>query len=107
MTVGRVLLAGTGPPAFVLRSRCGPARVAFEVVDKLSEHVEMVAWLVGVARRRRAWRIHWDFVLQIMRKIPGCRVPRASHAAPHRAAAGTCVAQSDSRGRNQRVQEQI
>src|SRR6185369_11959294 len=49
MTVGRVLLAGTGPPAFVLRSRCGPARVAFEVVDKLSEHVEMVAWLVGVA----------------------------------------------------------
>src|SRR6187397_236177 len=78
MTVGRVLLAGTGPPAFVLRSRLGPARVAFEVIDKLSEHVEMVAWLVGVARHRRAWRIHSDFVLQTMRKIPGRRVPRVS-----------------------------
>jgi len=63
MTVGRFLLAGVGPPAFVLRSRRGTARVALEVIDKLTENVEMVAWLIRVAARRRARRIHRVFVL--------------------------------------------
>lgn len=49
-----------GPPAFVLGSR---ARVALEVIDKLTENVEMVAWLIRVAARRRARRIHCVFVL--------------------------------------------
>ena len=62
MTVGRVLLAGTGPPAFVLRSRRGTARVALEVIDKLTENVEMVAWLIRVSARRRACPIHCFFV---------------------------------------------
>ena len=61
MTVGEsVLLAGVGPPAFVLGSR---ARVALEVIDKLTENVEMIAWLISVAARRRACRIHCVFVL--------------------------------------------
>jgi hypothetical protein len=57
---GSFLLAGVSPPPFVLSSR---ARVALEVIDKLTENVEMVAWLISVAARRRACRIHCVFVL--------------------------------------------
>jgi hypothetical protein len=33
------------------------------VIDKLTENVEVVAWLIRVAARRRAYRIHCVFVL--------------------------------------------
>jgi hypothetical protein len=61
-TVGSFLLAEAGPPAFVLRSRRGTAHVALEVIDKLTENVEMVAWLIRVSARRRACPIHCFFV---------------------------------------------
>jgi hypothetical protein len=54
------LLASDCATAFVLRSH---ARVTLEVIDKLTENVEMVAWLIRVAARRRARRIHRIFVL--------------------------------------------
>jgi hypothetical protein len=57
---GEILLAGVGPPAFVLRSH---TRAALEMIDKLTENVEMVAWFIRVAARRRAHRIHCVFVL--------------------------------------------
>ena len=57
------MLAGVGPTAFVLRSRRGTARSAFEVIDKLTENFEMIAWLIRVAARRRAHRIHWLLTL--------------------------------------------
>ena len=60
---GGFLLASAGPPAFVLRSRRGTARVAFEVIDKLTENVEMVASLIRVAARRCARCFHCVFVL--------------------------------------------
>jgi hypothetical protein len=58
MTVEELLLAGAGPPASGLRCGDRAARIAFEVVDKLAEHVEMVARFVRIAVRRWIGPVH-------------------------------------------------
>jgi hypothetical protein len=53
------------------------------VIDKLTENVEMVAWLIRVAARRRARRIHCFRPLEISHRILSAvrrKVPRGSFA---------------------------
>ena len=93
---GGFLLAGVDPPAFVLRGRCDTARVALKVIDKLTENVEMVAWLIRVAARRSARRIHCVFVLwKIHTKFfPSFAAKFRANNVSRPIAPRTCVAQT-------------